>query len=86
MACRTLTEQTYTRAMGKTIVLIGAALIVCGLLVMLFERFSLRAGPLPGDIVVRRGNWTVYFPVVTSIVVSVVLTLILMAASYLSRK
>ena len=60
--------------MGRLLVLVGLGIAGLGLLLML----GLPIGRLPGDIVVRRGNFTFYFPVVTSIVVSVVLTLVLM--------
>jgi hypothetical protein len=60
--------------MGKLLVLAGAALVVLGLLVMAgFPLFR-----LPGDFTVRRGPVTFYFPLVTSILLSVLLTLILM--------
>jgi Protein of unknown function (DUF2905) len=60
--------------MGKLLVLAGAILLVLGLLVMAgFPLFR-----LPGDFTVRRGPVTFYFPLVTSILLSVLLTLILM--------
>ena len=60
--------------MGKLLVLAGALLLVLGLLVMAgFPLFR-----LPGDFTVRRGPVTFYFPLVTSILLSVLLTLILM--------
>ncbi len=60
--------------MGKTLVLIGLAIAGVGVLVML----GLPFGRLPGDVVVRRGSFTFYFPIVTSILISVLLTLVLM--------
>ena len=60
--------------MGKLIVLIGLGIAVVGLLVMLGVPF----GRLPGDIAVRRGTFSFYFPLATSIVVSILLTLLLM--------
>jgi hypothetical protein len=60
--------------MGKALVLGGAILVVLGLLVMAgFPLFR-----LPGDFTVRRGPVTFYFPLVTSIVLSLLLTLIMM--------
>ncbi len=56
--------------------LIGAGLILAALgLVMVL---GVPLGRLPGDIVVRRGNFSFYLPIVTSLVVSIVLTLLLM--------
>ncbi len=59
--------------MGKTFVLIGLAITVLGLVMML----GLPFGRLPGDFYVRRGSVSFYFPLTTSIVLSVVLSLIL---------
>jgi len=59
----------------RLLVVIGVIFIAVGLLWMLGERIGL--GRLPGDIVWERGNVKVYFPIVTSIVISVVLSLIL---------
>jgi hypothetical protein len=59
--------------MGKLLVFLGLGLAVIGLLVMAGVPF----GRLPGDIVVRRGNFSFYFPLATSIILSILLTLIL---------
>ncbi len=56
------------------LVLLGLAIAGIGVLVML----GLPFGRLPGDVVVRRGGFTIYFPVATSILISVLLTLVLM--------
>lgn len=58
--------------MGKALVLIGLGIAALGLLVMLGIPF----GRLPGDIVVKRGNFSFYFPLATSILLSIILTLI----------
>lgn len=55
----------------KLLMVIGAVLIVIGFLMQF-----IKLGRLPGDIVIQKGNTTFYFPVVTSIVLSVVLSLI----------
>lgn len=62
--------------MGRVLILLGAALIVAGLLFTLGDRIGLRLGRLPGDIVVRGKNSAFYFPWVTCLLVSAVLTLI----------
>jgi len=59
--------------MGKTIVLIGLVIAGFGLLMMV----GLPIGRLPGDFYVKRGNVSFYFPLATSIVVSIILTLLL---------
>ena len=62
---------------GKILITIGIVFVALGVLLLLSDRFSLfRIGRLPGDIIYRRGNFTFYFPVVTSILLSVVLTLL----------
>jgi hypothetical protein len=61
--------------MAKVLILIGLALIVVGLLWAAGERLGL--GRLPGDIVVQREHFTFYLPLMTSIIVSVVLSLLL---------
>lgn len=58
--------------MGKSLIVIGLAIAGLGLLIML----GLPIGRLPGDIAVRRGNFSFYFPLTTSIIVSIVLTLL----------
>jgi len=59
--------------MGKLIVGIGLGITALGLLVMLGVPF----GRLPGDIAVRRGNFSFYLPLATSVIVSILLTLLL---------
>ncbi|MFU2158396.1 MULTISPECIES: DUF2905 domain-containing protein [Caldisericum] len=60
--------------MWKVLVLMGVLLIIFGLIVMLFENWKFR---LPGDIYVKRDNFEFYFPITTSILISLLLTLIL---------
>ena len=62
--------------LGKILVSVGAVILLLGILVMLAGRANLPLGRLPGDIVVRGKNTVFYFPLVTSIVLSVVLSLI----------
>jgi len=61
---------------GKMLIVLGAVFLVLGGLLVLGGKIPF-LGRLPGDIVVRRGNWSFYFPLVTSILVSVMLTLLL---------
>ena len=61
------------RQMGKLLVLLGVGIAGLGVLVML----GLPLGRLPGDVVFRRGNFTFYFPIVTCIVLSLLVTLLL---------
>jgi len=58
-------------------VVLGAVVIVAGLVLMLAGRAHLPLGKLPGDIVYRGKNTTFYFPLATSIILSIVLSVIL---------
>ena len=70
---------------GKTLVILGVALVVAGLLLTLLGRTHLPLGRLPGDIVYRGKNTTFYFPLATAILLSVVLSLILYAIGKFRR-
>ncbi|MGE3844869.1 MAG: DUF2905 domain-containing protein [Vicinamibacterales bacterium] len=58
--------------MGRTLIALGLAIAAIGALISL----GVPLGRLPGDIVVRRGSGTFYFPIVTCIVISLLLTLL----------
>ncbi len=60
---------------SRFLVTLGVAILVVGLLWPVLGKIGL--GRLPGDIVIRRDNFTFYFPIVTCLLVSVVLSLIL---------
>ncbi len=61
---------------GRLLVVFGVLLALAGVVLMLVDRVPF-LGRLPGDIHVQRGNWTFYFPLATSLLLSVVLTLAL---------
>ncbi len=63
--------------LGKLLVLVGAIAMLAGVLLMLAGRAHIPLGRLPGDIVYRGKNSTFYFPLATSLLVSVVLSLVL---------
>jgi hypothetical protein len=69
-----------TMGLGRTLILIGAIFILAGVLVTLGARLPVRLGRLPGDIVIRGKHSVFYFPLVTSLLLSVVLTLVLWLA------
>jgi len=60
--------------MGRTLILIGLLIAGAGVLISL----GVPIGRLPGDFSVRRGNFSFYFPLATSILISVLVTLIMM--------
>jgi hypothetical protein len=68
--------------LGRSLVIVGILLAVAGVVLLIAGKLGL--GRLPGDIVIERKSFRFYFPVVTSIVVSIVLTLL--ANLVLSRR
>lgn len=62
---------------GKLMIVLGAVLVVLGVLMVVAGKAHLPLGRLPGDIVYRGKNTTVYFPLATSILLSVILTVVL---------
>jgi Protein of unknown function (DUF2905) len=61
---------------GKMLLFFGVVLVAVGLVLILFGRTNLPIGRLPGDILYRGKHTTFYFPLATSILISVVLSLI----------
>ncbi len=66
---------------GKLLIFIGGMLVVVGIVVMLLGRMHFPLGRLPGDFLYRGKNTTVYFPLATSLLVSVVLSVVLWLVS-----
>jgi DUF2905 family protein len=72
-------EYVTMAPLGKALIVMGLLLVVLGAAVWGFGSGSITGpipGRLPGDIYIRRGNSTFYFPITTSIIVSIVLSLI----------
>ncbi len=74
-----------TRALGRTLLILGAILLAAGAFLYFSGRLPFRLGRLPGDIVHRTGHTTFYFPLTTSIALSVGLTLLLWLISHFRR-
>jgi hypothetical protein len=68
-------EMDFT-AFGRTLILFGLFIIVLGGLILLGNKLPW-LGRLPGDFLIRRQNFTIYFPIATSFLISLLLTLIL---------
>jgi ribose/xylose/arabinose/galactoside ABC-type transport system permease subunit len=62
--------------LGKIIIFIGVFLVIFGLLLTFSNKIPF-IGKLPGDFVFKRDNFSIYFPLATSIILSVILTLVL---------
>lgn len=60
---------------GKTLIIFGVILIGAGLLLTFFNKIPF-LGKLPGDILIQRKNLTLYFPIMTSILLSIILSMI----------
>ncbi len=63
-------------SLGKMLILLGIFIIIIGILLLIGERIPF-IGRLPGDIIIRRERFTFYFPIVTCIILSLIITLIL---------
>jgi predicted tellurium resistance membrane protein TerC len=70
---------------GKMLVVFGAVLLLIGVILIAAGRMHLPIGRLPGDIIYRGKNTTIYFPLVTSILISIVLSVVLYAISRIGR-
>jgi len=63
-------------SLGRVLVIFGLLIVIIGALLIFAPKIPL-LGRLPGDIVIRRGNFTLYFPIATCIVLSVLVTLLI---------
>jgi Protein of unknown function (DUF2905) len=71
--------------MGRILVALGVALVVIGGIVILLGRTGMPLGRLPGDFLYRGKNTTFYFPLASSIVISIVLSIVLFLIGRLKR-
>jgi uncharacterized membrane protein YkgB len=62
-------------ALGKMLILLGVLILVIGLLLLVGEKIPW-VGRLPGDILIKKEKFTFYFPIATSILISIILTLL----------
>jgi uncharacterized membrane protein YkgB len=62
-------------ALGKLLILVGVLIVIIGLLLLVGEKIPW-VGRLPGDILIKRERFTFYFPLATSILISIILTLL----------
>ncbi|MGC8942237.1 MAG: DUF2905 domain-containing protein [Sulfurihydrogenibium sp.] len=72
-------------SIGKSLVFIGLLIMLIGLMFIFFEKLPLNIGRLPGDILIKRDNFTFYFPLTTSIIISVILSLVFILLSKISK-
>jgi len=75
-----------TTTLGKWIILVGLGLALLGGVVWLVGKTGLPLGRLPGDIRIERGGFSFYFPLATSILISIGLTLLLNVLARLFKR
>jgi hypothetical protein len=64
--------------LGRVIIFIGLAVVMFGIIILLMSKVGEgKWWPLPGDIVIQRGPVTVFFPIMTMIILSIIMTLLL---------
>jgi len=73
-----------TGPLAKILILTGAAIVILGVVLLFIDKIPI-LGKLPGDIVVRKKNFTLYFPLGTMILLSVGLSLIFYIISYFKK-
>lgn len=61
-------------SLGKIIIILGVIIMIIGLIITFGDKIGL--GRLPGDIYMNRGNFKFYFPITTSIIISIILSII----------
>ncbi len=70
---------------GRLLISLGVFLIIMGLLFIFAPKIPI-LGKLPGDIFIRRGNFTFIFPITTSVLISLILTVLLNLVIWLIRR
>lgn len=71
---------------GKFLILLGVVLFTLGLMMVFYEKLPFGLGRLPGDILIKRDGYSFYFPLATSLVLSVVLSLLFTLFALLLRR
>ncbi|RPI18914.1 MAG: DUF2905 domain-containing protein [Ignavibacteriae bacterium] len=70
---------------GKYLIIFGAIILAAGLLIQFFPKLNF-FGRMPGDIVYKKDGFSFYFPIVTSIILSLLLTFIFWLINFFSRR
>jgi len=74
----------WLQGIGKILILVGTFLAFFGLLLVFWQKIPL-LGKLPGDILVQKGNFQFFFPIVTCLIISISLTIVLNFVIHLFR-
>jgi hypothetical protein len=70
---------------GKILIYTGLLIAVIGFFIYMFDKLPFNLGRLPGDIYIKKDNFVFYFPLTTSILISVILSLIFIIISKISK-
>lgn len=62
--------------LGKGLIVLGSMILIIGILLTFSDKLPFHLGRLPGDIVYKKEGFTFYFPITTSIIVSIILSLL----------
>jgi len=62
---------------GRLLILLGLLIALIGVIIIVFSKLGIQFGKLPGDIVWHKGNTTIYVPITTAILLSIILTILL---------
>ena len=81
----TLFPMDPSRELGRTLLVVGGVVLAAGAFLYFSGKLPFRLGRLPGDIVHKSGDTTFYFPIVTCVVISAVLSLVFWLISHLRR-
>jgi hypothetical protein len=71
---------------GRTLIYIGLFITAMGFLIYMFDKLPFNLGRLPGDIYIKRDNFVFYFPLTSSLLISLILSLIFILISKISSK
>lgn len=61
---------------GKSIIFLGIIIVIIGVILLFIDKLPFNLGRLPGDIAIKKENFSFYFPITTSIIISIVLSLL----------
>lgn len=61
---------------GRTLIFMGVVIIIIGIVLLFSDRLPFNLGKLPGDISFKKENFSFYFPITTSIIISIILSLL----------
>lgn len=72
--------------LGKWLIFVGLGIAVLGILVWLITKTGIPLGQLPGDISLKKEGWSLYFPIVSGLIISVILTIVINLLLWIFRR